>query len=179
MVPTLDPTRDPLQDPTNEPSNFPSPIPTSRPSFHPTTAPTPAPTFIPNINATSAQFNSNGLSINIVFDTATNQIGAPGAFDCGLLVDNVTVSLLGLSYDEGGAECQWKSTVILVIFTGSDAEIEAGHNITFLGNTDCFNDSICTEYYTNPMSSQVISIEEPSDPVDVEASIMGPEGFGR
>jgi hypothetical protein len=69
--------------------------------------------------------------------------------------------------------------VLLVIFMGSDAEIDAGHNITFFENTDCENDSICTKYDNYPMTSQMISIEEASDPVAVEAFIMGPAGFGR
>ena len=80
-----------------------------------------------------------------MFDIATNQPGAPEVFDCANLIDNVTVALLGTTFDEGGARCAWGSKLLLIIYTGYGATILPDHNITFFEQDDCHFGSICTE----------------------------------
>jgi len=178
-LPTLGPTRDSNLDPTKEPTDFPSHVPTMRPSYYPTVPPTAPPTHPPDIKAVKAQFNSNGLSIDIMFDIATNQPGAPDAFDCGKLIDAETVSLLGTSFEEGGARCEWKSKLWLVMYTGYRPTIRPGHNITFFKLDDCYLGSICTEYNTYPMEAQVSPVTANPNPVAVKASLIGPAAIGE
>jgi len=175
--PTLSPTRDGEAPPTKEPTNFPSRDPTRRPTFGPSQPPTPVPTSIPDIKPIHAEFNSNGLSINVFFDISTNQPGSPNFFDCANLIDSPTVRLLGTTFEEGGARCEWGSKSLLVIYTGFQPTIVPGQNITFLNSTLCYG-MICTEYDTHPMPSRTLPIAPNSDPVEVTISLMGPAAIG-
>jgi len=177
MVPTVKPSLSPTHgeqfDPTEEPSEHPSSLPTRRPSFFPSQPPTHLPTNIPEIAAVSAKFNSNWLSIAVVFDVATNQPGAPESFDCGDLITADTVKLLG-----EGSRCEWKSKVELIIYTGYMAEILYNQNMTFKPIEKCIWGSICTEYNDYPMKQKNITILAADDITQVEASLIGPAAIG-
>ena len=86
--------------------------------------------------------------------------------------------MLGTSFDEGGSRCEWGSKLLLVIYTGYGPTIVPGHNITFLKNEDCYLGSICTEYNTYPMRVQQFAIAASSDPVQVQAYLIGPAAIG-
>jgi len=178
-LPTLSPSRPLNLPPTKEPTNYPSTDPTRRPTLHPVQSPTLSPTPIPDIKAIKAEFDSSGLSINVRFDISTNQPGAPNAFDCGMLIDNDTVVRLGSTFDEGGARCEWRSKLLLVIYTGYGPTILPGHNITLLNMTQCNTMSICTEFNTYPMVTHVVTVTANSEPVQVLASLMGPAAIGE
>jgi len=182
FLPTLSPTRDGDLPATEEPTKFPSSVPTRRPSYHPSNDPTRAPTDEIDIKGVSAVFDSTGLSISVTFDTATSQPGAPNAFDCGDILDADTVGMLGTTFDEDGARCEWSSKLVLIIYTGYDAVIMPGQNLTFLSGgtdaTDCDEATICSEFKKHPIKGWDITVTASDTIEPVEVSLMGPAAIG-
>jgi len=151
---------------------------TSAPTFQPTGAPfTRAPTRVPTLRPTyesleisAANFSQDDTSLLIEFNQATNMVYGD-SFDCGKILVDSTVELLGASYNESSmgvssAYCSWINPTTLSVVLGYGATLEPGDSVIFKEIENCDEGAICSE----------VSGHESATTADILPAIVTPEG---